>query len=758
MPNENSYISTGLDTKLPSFILRDYKTFALFIKKYYEWLEENSYRQLENNLHRIDVSRASQNELEEYAKIFLKDFPKNTSINLSILLKQVYKLYQSKGSEDSYKFLFRSLFNEDVSFYYPKEDILRSSDGKYSSITSLRTTFNQNFLRLEGKRIIGEQSKASAVVDTSISYFIGNFQIIEIFLSEFQGNFLIDEKICEEQNLDNFVYPYGILSKIEITNPGTGYSVGEVITINSSGTGGIEASAKVSSIIHGKLDSIQIIDGGENYSVGDELLFETIFSSIPAKAIVSEVNGQGTITGIKLLLKGFNYSKIPEINVISSNGTGAILKGVSSKIGGINSIEITSFGVGYESSPILDFSSIGDGNATGISFISATSKTRGEWKNNDGFLSDKKYILDSFFYQEFSYVLRSVVSSTDYESIVRKILHPAGMEMFFEQQFFFDIDLGSLFEISLTRELYLYKLFILLGQNFEWNPIIGISDTPELQSLMMTYEQFDRLKYLYDSSDYDSDFYHFHDVIMKSFNDFNKGDSFDFLPDIVITDTNKNIPIFENVILWIDGADNLTYNLDNFNNIIELNDKSINNNKFIQNNAINRFKRGVGKINEIDVINSTSQSFMLLQNQINDFIDNEHTIFIVYKSNQLQEAVLKFGNSEASFNLSEIFDSPTTIIQTGYRKQNLYSILVNNYLIVENLQISSNSATNEPIYLGYNLDSQSQYFQGLIAEIIVYNRLLSYTEIKNIQNYLSVKWNIELFDNEFTDEFTDEFA
>ncbi len=50
--------------------------------------------------------------------------------------------------------------------------------------------------------------------------------------------------------------------------------------------------------------------------------------------------------------------------------------------------------------------------------------------NNDGFISDKKYIQDSFYYQNFSYVIKTGQTVDKWQDAVKKLLHPSGFEFF----------------------------------------------------------------------------------------------------------------------------------------------------------------------------------------------------------------------------------------------------------------------------------------------------------------------------------------
>lgn len=50
--------------------------------------------------------------------------------------------------------------------------------------------------------------------------------------------------------------------------------------------------------------------------------------------------------------------------------------------------------------------------------------------NNDGFLSDRKYIQDSYYYQDFSYVIKTGKTIEAWRDVVKKLLHPSGFAFF----------------------------------------------------------------------------------------------------------------------------------------------------------------------------------------------------------------------------------------------------------------------------------------------------------------------------------------
>ena len=57
---------------------------------------------------------------------------------------------------------------------------------------------------------------------------------------------------------------------------------------------------------------------------------------------------------------------------------------------------------------------------------------KGLFTDNDGFLSDKKFLQDSYYYQKFSYVLRTGSNIADWSNAFTRLIHPAGFKFFGE--------------------------------------------------------------------------------------------------------------------------------------------------------------------------------------------------------------------------------------------------------------------------------------------------------------------------------------
>jgi hypothetical protein len=56
--------------------------------------------------------------------------------------------------------------------------------------------------------------------------------------------------------------------------------------------------------------------------------------------------------------------------------------------------------------------------------------SKGEFKTNDGFLSDNIYLQDSYYYQQYSYDVGIDIQGADWEKPFKELLHPAGFILF----------------------------------------------------------------------------------------------------------------------------------------------------------------------------------------------------------------------------------------------------------------------------------------------------------------------------------------
>lgn len=140
----NNYISTVVENQLPGFILADHPNFVALLKKYYEYMEQtNKTLNVGKNLYDyMDVDTTRSDLITYFKTKIIPNFPEETELSTEKLIKAARFFYSKKGSADSFKFLFRTLYNQEVDIYFPKEDILKASDGKWKLPQALRLAFS----------------------------------------------------------------------------------------------------------------------------------------------------------------------------------------------------------------------------------------------------------------------------------------------------------------------------------------------------------------------------------------------------------------------------------------------------------------------------------------------------------------------------------------------------------------------------------------------------------------------------------------
>jgi hypothetical protein len=480
-------ISNIVVDQLPDFIRGDHPKFQLFMEAYYEWMNQpgNPWNEAKRLNDYQDIDRTVDDFLLHLEKEYVALIPKNFDGDVRTLMKNIKDFYVTKGSPKSYEFLFNILFNETIEFYYPKRDILRSSDGKWVSETTIKITNPEQYdvFELTGQIIKQEEyyfdddeqrymyrDKAQATVERAVQFFLGGDLVTELYLSKVTGNFTSATTLIDNTDTAAFqalpetakIYWFDSLGnkheyKVEplttgvvVTDPGSNYDADDVLpVIAQSGDTGVNAIAQIKSVLSAPLDSISIVNGGTNWKVGDIVVFNnTGTSGTGAQGFVSAVDNSGTvpnagaITGVRLVNGGFGYKKLPQITVRAIDPSGErqglntptqpTLVGVGQNIGGVKEVQIINFGALFYQDPIIDFTTQGNGDATGTSVRGALARYPGSFSNDDGHLSAAKYLQDNKFYQEFSYVIRTGLSINAYRDTIKTLVHPAGMELFGE--------------------------------------------------------------------------------------------------------------------------------------------------------------------------------------------------------------------------------------------------------------------------------------------------------------------------------------
>ena len=131
-----------------------------------------------------DVDTTIELFIEYIRKEYALEVPRYTLVDKSILYKNIKDFYQSRGSEKSFQFLFRIFFNEDISFFYPSETLLKPSDGKWIVDKSIKVTaLTGDPFELKSAVITGETSGATALIEDVILHNESGVMVYELFLN-----------------------------------------------------------------------------------------------------------------------------------------------------------------------------------------------------------------------------------------------------------------------------------------------------------------------------------------------------------------------------------------------------------------------------------------------------------------------------------------------------------------------------------------------------------------------------------------------
>jgi len=158
------------------------------------------------------------------------------------------------------------------------------------------------------------------------------------------------------------------------------------------------------------------------HTTDDEYAFSTI--DFVSNEVITGANSAAFAT----VNTGVAFSAGGELGNNASIGVSAADVGT----GSIKSIEIQDPGVGFTSAPVITLPGLGSENANLIAKISAMRVETGLYLDENGQPSSNKKLIDSDFYQDYSYSLIANKQLNEYQEVVFNLLHPTGTKLFGE--------------------------------------------------------------------------------------------------------------------------------------------------------------------------------------------------------------------------------------------------------------------------------------------------------------------------------------
>jgi len=267
-----------------------------------------------NLLSYADVDKTSGDFLEYFRRDFMPFIDRDVLANKRLLQKHIHELYLSKGTKESYEFLFRILYGLEAEVTDPSLNVIRPSVSEFSEPTVMRlyaekdaTVYKRGLIqKFEGNRIIAkayinDSSGMSGTNDVGNAYelelvtpYVGTFNVgDDVVLSDRDG-FRVD--------LDATVR--GVMTDIDPTESSI------YVGIEDGQAGDLEDIIRLESA-----DSIYIVDhNGDNILMedGDDLIFEHALGGQYYQAQAFELE---TGTGVGILLSEESVYDINDILV-----------------------------------------------------------------------------------------------------------------------------------------------------------------------------------------------------------------------------------------------------------------------------------------------------------------------------------------------------------------------------------------------------------------------------------------------------------
>jgi len=356
--------------QLPEFIREDYPTFVAFVEAYYEYMQTQGV-----NLEELrDIDTTLDSFVQYFKKEVAYNLPSNITTDERFLLQHIKDQYLSKGSEASYKLLFRLMFGKNVELTYPGRSMLIASDGRWNQEISI-------FVQVD-------YGSTTDIVGKLVDIQTGN-KVLRV---------LVDRKEEMTGEIDRVVK---IGASYEINSSGvagnsfisvttnTGIAVGQLVTAE-----GIAPNTRVNSVegttIHLSSANLNTVSGKVIFSneIYELFLDKKFFGILKAgDKIRYKDQFQATIlpaTSKLNVVQPGKYFRIGQVfELQSGNGTGALMKVTAvTETGGIKYAEFIKFGIGYSA----DFA---------ISILSAnsvTSKTTTASTTSTSLIKSNEYV------------------------------------------------------------------------------------------------------------------------------------------------------------------------------------------------------------------------------------------------------------------------------------------------------------------------------------------------------------------------------
>ena len=482
-----------IEEQFPEHIRDDFPTFVTFLKKYYEFMDQDAKQGDEIVNYSNDIDYAQEAFLDKWRGALANDFPKSIKVDKRFFYKRAKDFYEAKGNKESIETFFRLLYGENVEVQYPSRYILKPSDAYYSVEQAVKLQEEEHGgtlepLDLQGKKIDIRYFQSTGSVTALNNQ---NATVTRVEKNTYQTNGLTLQRFDLILKFDiepttkvigpgagavaTAVISSGGIASITVNNSGADYNAIPTIQIYGDGTG----ATATASLVDGKITEINVTAAGSGYTqAGVNVLIQDIRTYVVddgAGNAITDIYGYLIRQLTSVTFKsysgsatdaGFKVGQIYKINETGDDGKGYAARGDGTNgsgggyfyvhnnaadnytfIGGQNNAYIRVTAITTAGLPsAFQIINPGSGFLSDCADVVIASPTgeaatieictgylfdyEGKWKDDRGKLSDVNVLQDNKRYQPYAYVIRSAVEQTTWDRAIRDTVHPAGMQVF----------------------------------------------------------------------------------------------------------------------------------------------------------------------------------------------------------------------------------------------------------------------------------------------------------------------------------------
>jgi hypothetical protein len=473
-------LSSVVSSSIPNFLEQEYEVFAAFIKEYYSWLEQTkNVNYIPHSLELyFDIDTIPPEFLERFKETYLfgmpnkfaKDFESGSDIDLIKIIKRIRDFYNKKGTEDSFRFLFRIMFDTEITLSYPREKLLYASQGRWreNNTIKIKTNTIEDASNLIGKEIYvvnNNQTKTfSAIIDDVYITYVKEKSVVTAIISnivgELQSAFVNYQEYVQGNIEEKTLELYSMIVDYSLTGCDNSMTVPAIL-----GTG-----QKFDFQVGQKIQ-LQLIPEGKEVvclptclaDVNEDLVVDGVdlgmlLADWGQQSSNADFNKDGFVDGqdLGILLGDWGGCELCVVNIIDnvnrSREVGydffAIVDSVDEK-GNITKIKILNSGVNYTGNNISRYSTkiTNSEDNTNVSYDCRIKYTLGYIFQESGRYISKKSLLselgilqDNFYYQQNSYEIGSSANPLLYTEIMKQNVHPAGYKSFHKYDILSTVD------------------------------------------------------------------------------------------------------------------------------------------------------------------------------------------------------------------------------------------------------------------------------------------------------------------------------